>query len=281
MVSSIGGTYHFYFIFNKEIYLINIMPTTYKLNKHCKHCGDLISDINKSGYCKKCYPKYGMIGENNPFYGKTHSKEVIEKMKVKCKIASENLWKNEDYRKRNIESTTGLKRSKEFKELQRKHAIEQFKDNNQREIRSQRMKQSWEEGNIFYTPHISINSSKQEKEFFKKLKQYINVEQKQVIKYKNQETNRKRHLFPDGLIKDLNIIIEFQGSFWHADKRFYEENQIIHHGITSKEIWQNDKNKLDLYRKLGYKIIEVWSYDYIQNKDKCIKEVLEKIESYK
>ena len=93
------------------------------LNKKCKKCGKEIGDNNKSGYCKSCYHKYGMFGENNPFFGKSHKKETIEHMKEKCKIASENLWKNEDYRKRNIEACTGLKRSEEFKELQRQHAL--------------------------------------------------------------------------------------------------------------------------------------------------------------
>jgi len=257
------------------------MSLKYTLNKHCKHCGKLISDSNKTGYCKSCYHKYGMFGENNPFFGKSHKKETIEHMKEKCKIASENLWKNEDYRRRNIEACTGLKRSEEFKELQRKNAFKQYLDPKQHEIRSIRMKQSWEDGSIIYSPKVNTNSSKQEKIFFEELKQYINVEQKQVIKYINPKTKRKKHLFPDGLIKDLNIIIEFQGSFWHADKRFYKEDQIIHHGITSKEIWENDFKKTQIYKDLGYKVIEIWSYDYLHNKDQCIKKVLEQIELLK
>ena len=36
------------------------------------------------------------------------------------------------------------------------------KDIEQRKLRSKSMKESWENGNIVYTPHVSTNSSKQE-----------------------------------------------------------------------------------------------------------------------
>ncbi len=254
------------------------MSLKYTLNKHCKHCGKLISDSNKTGYCKICYPKYGMFGENNPFYGKTHKKETIEHMKEKCKIASENLWKNDDYRKRNIEACTGLKRSEEFKELQRKNALQQFKDPKQRELRSKMLTENWQNGTMIYTPKVNTNSSKQEKEFFSLLKEYIpEIKQKYVIKYISKETKRKRHLFPDGFLESKNLVIEFHGSFWHADPRYYNEDQIIHHGITAKEIWENNKNKENLYKTLGYNYLVVWSYDFLENKEKCIKETIKNL----
>ena len=251
------------------------MSLKYTLNKHCKHCGKLISDSNKSGYCKICYHKYGMFGENNPFYGKTHKKETIEHMKEKCKIASENLWKNDDYRKRNITACTGLKRSEEFKELQRQHALQQFQDNKQRELRSKMLIEKWQNGIMIYTSKVNTNSSKQEKEFFTLLKEYIpEIKQKYVIKYISKETKRKRHLFPDGFLESKKLVIEFHGSFWHADPRYYNENQIIHHGITAKEIWKSNQNKKELYKSLGYKYIEIWSKDFYSDKEKCIKETI-------
>jgi hypothetical protein len=110
------------------------------------------------------------------------------------------------------------------------------------------MKKLWKNGNIVYTRHVSINSSKQEKEFFNILKQYVNVKQKHIIKYINEETKRKRHLFPDGYIEELNLIIEFNGSFWHADKRLYpNEDTIVHHNISAGEIRKGNINKKELY----------------------------------
>ena len=49
--------------------------------KKCKICGKILSDRNKSGYCISHLPR---SGANNPFFGKKHKKEVIEKMKKKC-----------------------------------------------------------------------------------------------------------------------------------------------------------------------------------------------------
>lgn len=258
------------------------MSVTYKLERKCKHCGKKIGDKNKSGYCLKCYNKYGMLGENNPFFGKKHKKETIDAMKEKCKIASENKWKDSEYREHVLTSVTGLKRSEQFKKEQSERVKQQMKDPNQRKLRSIAMKKSWENGNIVFTPHISINSSKQEKEFFNILKQYINVKQKHVIKYINNETKRKRHLFPDGYLEDKNLIIEFHGSFWHADKRLYpDEDTIVHHNISAGEIRKNNINRKKLYENLGYNYIEIWSYDFLKDKEKCINETLSTIEKIK
>lgn len=257
------------------------MSLTYKLHRKCKHCGKEISDNSKSGYCGKCYPKFGTLGENNPFFGKTHKKETIDVMKEKCKEASTNKWKDPEYREHVLSSVIGLKRSEQFKKEQSERVKQQMKDPKQRELRSKSMKQRWENGFITHTPH-SMNSSKQEKEFFNLLKQYINVEQKHVVKYINEDTHRKRHLFPDGYIKDKNLIIEFQGSFWHADIRLFPtDDLIVHHHKTAKECRDCNINKENLYKSLGYNYIEVWSLDYLNDKEKCIKETLEKIEKFK
>ena len=255
---------------------------TFNLERKCLHCDKLISDQNKSNFCKYCYPKYGMLGENNPFFGKTHKKETIDAMKEKCKIASENKWKDPIYREHVLTNVIGLKRSEQFKKEQSERVKKQMEDPKQRQIRSLSMKKSWENGNIIYTPHISTNSSKQEKEFFNLLKQYINIKQKHVIKYISKETNRKRHLFPDGYIEELNLIIEFHGSFWHADIRLFPNDEsIIHHNKTAKECRNENKNKEMLYKSLGYNYIEIWSYDFLNNKEQCIQDTLNKIKTFK
>jgi len=258
------------------------MSASYKLNKKCKHCGNRISDTNKSGFCFKCYPKYGMFGENNPFYGKKHSKECINSMKEKCRIASTEKWKDPEYRNNVLSSVIGLKRSEEFKIAQSKRTKKQMKDIEQRKLRSKSMKKSWENGNIVYTPHLSTNSSKQEKIFFEELNKFVNVKQKHVIKYINEITKRKRHLFPDGFIEDLNLIIEFHGSFWHADNRLFpDDNDIVHHNISAGDIRKGNEEKKQLYKKLGYNYIEIWSKDFLDDPNNTIKNILEKIELFK
>ena len=256
------------------------MSYTYKLKRKCKKCGIKISDNNKSGYCKKCYLKFGTLGENNPFYGRKHTEETLSLLKEKCRKASKEKWKDETYRKHVLDSVIGLKRSEKFKKEQSERTKQQMKDPEQRKIRSKSMKKSWDLGLLTSSAVISSSISKQQIEFFKKLKQYIYVKEKHVIKYKNENTGRNRHLFPDGYIEEYNLVIEYNGSFWHADKRQFNENDVVHHGITAKEIWEKDNKRKELFNKLGYKYIEVWSNAYLNSdKDTFIKDFYEQLKN--
>lgn len=236
--------------------------------KYCKVCGKELERHNKSGYCVAHLPR---TGENNPFFGKTHKKETVELLKQKCAEATKKLWENDEYRKKVIDGATGIKRSDEFKETQRKNALKQFKDKHQHDIRSKRMKQSWKEGSLVYCQHDSINMSKQEVEFVDLIKNAgFDVSHKAFL-YK--ENGRKRHLFPDGIIEDEKIILEYNGSFWHADKnRGYKPDDIIHHNKTANEIWETDAKKIKVYNDNGYQVYTVWSDDFIKNKEKIIKD---------
>lgn len=246
------------------------MKQTFFLERTCSHCGKLINDNNKSGFCRKCYVKYGKYGKNNPFYGKKHTKETIENIRNKCAKASKILWENDEYRNKVIEHCTGLKRSDEFKALQSKHAKEQFeRDPYQRIIRSNKMKESWQNGAIVYTKNPSTNTSKQEHDLYLSLKEIYgdNCLDKQVIRY---TTTKKHWLFPDILFPNKKLVVEFQGSFWHADPKRYNADDIIHHNVTAKEIWEANKNKFELYKSLGYIVYEIWSDDYKKNKQQVI-----------
>lgn len=231
--------------------------------------------------CKECYQKYGMIGEHNPFYGKTHKKETIDNIKIKCAEASKKLWENEEYRNKVINNTTGLTRSDNFKELQRKNALKQFEDKNQRLIRSQLLKENWQNG-IITKNHYSSNTSKQEQLCIKllneQLKQYnIQIKQNEYIKYTNEQTNRKRHLFPDGLISEYNIVIEYYGILWHADPKCYKATDVVHHNKTANDIWCSDNDRIKLLNKLGYTVIIIWQSDFQHKEENCINNIIIKI----
>lgn len=236
---------------------------------YCKTCGKELNRHNRSGYCFKHLPR---TGENNPFYGKTHSKETIEKLKVNCAKASKKMWENEEYRNKVINNATGLKRSDEFKNKQRRNALKQFEDPEQRRIRAEKMKESWQNGAITYQVHDSINVSKQEKEFISLLEENGYKIVNETFYYIDKENGKQKYLYPDGIYEEEMVIIEFNGSFWHADpKRGYKEDDIIHHGITAKEIWDRDKEKYDIYTSRGFKVFTIWSDEYIKNKDNCVK----------
>lgn len=173
-----------------------------------------------------------------------------------------------------IDGATGLKRSDEFKETQRQHALKQFENNEQREMRSKTMKQSWEDGLIHKNEHYSPNFSKEQVEFGEELKKILgeagnDLECNATIKYED------KWIFPD--FKFKNFIIEYNGNFWHADPNKFKADDIVHHNITAKEIWKRDDFRRTVFEKQGYIVIEVWADDYKENKEKILNEIVRQI----
>lgn len=247
------------------------MSNTFKLNRHCPKCGKLISDQNKTGFCNL---HRNRTGANNSFYGKKHSEETLNRIKEKTKKASTELWKNEEYRNNVLAAVTGLKRSEQFKKEQSERVKHQFDDPQQRKIRSERMKKSWQTGEIVKTDKIFSSTSKQETSFFDILSNYIEVKRKQRISY--IEDNKKRWILPDGIVNE-NIIIEYNGSLWHADPNRYKEDEIVHHNYTAKQIWEADKKKKEIYKSKGYSVIYAWSDNFLKHKEEYVKEIYNKI----
>lgn len=78
---------------------------------------------------------------------------------------------------------------------------------------------------------------------------------------------------PDLYIKDINLVIEFYGDFWHKNPKKYDINQDF-----VKETWTHDNKRLDkIKEKFNTHVIIIWEDDYKQNKEKTIKEVIQKI----
>ena len=67
-----------------------------------------------------------------------------------------------------------------------------------------------------------------------------------------------------------NVLIELNGTFWHADPRKYKETDILKFpgtdGILAKDIWEKDKIKKNLALDNGYQIIYYWESE-ITNKN--------------
>jgi len=74
----------------------------------------------------------------------------------------------------------------------------------------------------------------------------------------------------DFYVKKLNIIIECNGDFWHANPTKYQSEDVIsfpRKKVTAESLWKKDKLKLDKYKNLGYNITVLWETD-IKRKDK-------------
>lgn len=88
--------------------------------------------------------------------------------------------------------------------------------------------------------------------------------------------NDKRSYIYD--IKHNNKIIEFNGDYWHANpntKNWKNESKLhSQRKKTAKEIWEYDKNKIQVATNNGYDILVIWEADYKKDKEKAIKECI-------
>lgn len=80
----------------------------------------------------------------------------------------------------------------------------------------------------------------------------------------------------DIFIPELNLIIEYNGDYWHCNPLKYKPK--YHHKIKkmlAEDIWNYDKKKIDLIKNSGYNLEIVWETDF--NKDpKLIYKIIKK-----
>lgn len=71
-------------------------------------------------------------------------------------------------------------------------------------------------------------------------------------------------------------IIEFYGDFWHANPKFYSDNDFIKSFSINKtvgEIWANDNYRIEMLKKMGYSVLIIWENDWKTNKQTCIEKI--------
>lgn len=68
------------------------------------------------------------------------------------------------------------------------------------------------------------------------------------------------------LVIDRNIIIEVQGTMWHAKPQIYNEDDLIMGKIVAKDIWEKDRRKRLKAESEGYSVVEIWE-DEINSKN--------------
>lgn len=77
---------------------------------------------------------------------------------------------------------------------------------------------------------------------------------------------------------DINIgnkIIEYNGDYWHANPKIYNEFWINKNNkLTALQIWERDRRKLEFAESKGYKVLTIWESDWKNNKNECIEECM-------
>lgn len=93
------------------------------------------------------------------------------------------------------------------------------------------------------------------------------------------KANKNITKFYDIYIPEYNLIIEINGDYFHANPRKYKYFDYIElKNKTSQQIWEYDKEKIELAKNAGYYILILWEYDIKNNIDlvlQLIKKVIE------
>lgn len=125
--------------------------------------------------------------------------------------------------------------------------------------------------------------SKISQKFFNELDKYLSTKYTTYYATKNNEYGVKllnSYIRLDYFILELNLCIEFNGTYYHGDPRIFKENDFPNpHNktLTAKEIWENDNNRYKLLKEMrNINTIVVWEQDYYDGIDieKFIKEKL-------
>jgi G:T-mismatch repair DNA endonuclease (very short patch repair protein) len=83
------------------------------------------------------------------------------------------------------------------------------------------------------------------------------------LKYDAKKTFRIDKYVCDIFVKKLNLIIEYNGDYWHCNPKKYHENFFHpHKKKTAKEIWVQDEIRIDNLKKLGYTLEVIWESDF-------------------
>ena len=80
----------------------------------------------------------------------------------------------------------------------------------------------------------------------------------------------------DMYFPELNLAIEFDGSYWHMDSRFYKATDVNKSsGKTAQEIWDRDKLKEQKALEKGLTLIRIKEYDWLTDKELIKQQLLE------
>jgi len=197
-------------------------------------CRNYFNSVSKKSLCKKCSLEL-QKGEGNPFYGKKHSKESLKKMSKSKKgqnMGDKNHMKQEKYRQMS-------------RDIMRSNWDNGILD---RKVMSDMMKETRRSGKL-----KSVIRSEKEKEIVVEIRK---------MGYVVQHSLRVETKIYDIFIPSLNLVIEYNGDYWHCNPKKYKPDYFNQKKQkTAKELWEYDKNKIDLIREKGYNLEIVWESD--------------------
>ena len=119
--------------------------------------------------------------------------------------------------------------------------------------------------------HQEFGTSKLEERFARYFLERLGV--KYVYQFKAESIGR----YYDFRILPNGPIIEIQGSYWHGDKRLYEESEL--NAIQKRNI-KVDEKKRKWCSMNGIKLIYIWEQDINKNPDGVLNFLKEELKNY-
>ena len=132
--------------------------------------------------------------------------------------------------------------------------------------------------------------SKQSQELFWYLFEHISNEDKQntyfaELNFEKCINHNDSLYFLDFCIVNKKIIIEYNGDYWHANPKKYNNTDVLKfpnkQAISVEELHKRDKKRIDTLTELGYKVYIVWEDDFINNRERVFKECIDAINGIK
>lgn len=194
------------------------------------------------------------------------------------KIMSEyakKLWEDEEFRNKKSELNRKLWEDEEFKQKMIQITKERWKNSEYRkkmsEMTSERFKKLWKDEEYRKIMAEKFFRQREKQTVPELIIQQILDELEVHYHYNNPLVLSDRFVVPDFLLKNKKVI-EVQGTYWHADPRFYDKKDL---NDIQKSNLKNDQEKYKVYKENGYDVLYVWEYDIENHPEKVRKQIKE------
>lgn len=87
---------------------------------------------------------------------------------------------------------------------------------------------------------------------------------------KHNKDDKRFGYFYDLHCEELELLLEFNGTQWHLDPRFYNASDTNGKGHIAQEIWNKDRDKIATALSSGYIVFVIWEHDWITNRKAVI-----------
>lgn len=137
--------------------------------------------------------------------------------------------------------------------------------NNRQKVWNKKLQKSFKQGKYTQSPIAN--------KLFEQIKQNINSSNIIEEKYIFNDNLHKGYLFDFCL---NNKLIEFNGDYWHANPKFYNEKSFIKaKNKRAETIWEYDKIKIETAKQQGYDVLTIWEHDYHENPEQTLQKCID------